>query len=139
MRFHLFRAAAAAALTFLPLSASAETAPSVSELRPKPAYVVVDQLIAQRSLLALDSTQVARLSKLKERLRVDKGRLKSIGSRGPKSVPAYVRVFPTSTEALRLALDVLTPEQRVVASHLLQAPEHRKNHADMKEENGTRG
>lgn len=133
------RAAATAALVLLPLSARAEVNPSVSESRPKPSYLVIDRLIAQQSLLSLDSTQVANLVKLKERLRADKGRLKRIGSRGPKSVPAYVRVFPTAKEALRLALDLLTPEQRVVATRLLQAPEHPKNHADVKEENGIRG
>jgi hypothetical protein len=48
-------------------------------------------------------------------------------------------VFYTSDEALRLALDLLTPNQRVVATRLLQAPERPKNHADIKEETGNRG
>ena len=139
MRIHFHHAAAAAALVLLPLSARAEVNPSVSESRPKPAYLVIDRLIAQRSLLSLDSTQVENLAKLKERLRTDKGRLRSVGGRGPKSVPVDVRVFPSSKEALRLALDLLTPEQRVVAIRLLQAPEHPKHHADIKEENGNRG
>lgn len=141
MRILFLCAAAAAALVLLPVSARAEINLRVSGSRPKPAYVVIDQLIAQRSLLALDSTQVAKLSKLKERLRADRGRLKRVtGSRVPgKSVPGYVRVFYTSDEALRLALDLLTPEQRVMATRLLQAPKRPKHHADIKEGNGSRG
>ena len=141
MRVHFLRAAAAAALVLLPPSARAAVTPSVSRPRPKPAYLVIDRLVAQRSLLSLDSTQVAKLTKLQERLRADRGRLKRVtGSRVPgKSVPGYVRVFPTSNEALRLALDLLTPEQRVVASRLLQASERPKNRADTREGNGSRG
>ncbi len=141
MRVHFLRAAATAALLLLPLPARAEITPSVSTSRPRPAYLVIDQLIAQESLLSLDSTQVAKLTNLAERLRADKGRLSRVtGSRVPgKAVPRYGRVFPTSSEALRLALDLLTPEQRIVASRLLQGPERPKNHADMKEGNDSRG
>lgn len=141
MRVHFLRAAALAALVILPLPARAEVTPSVSASRPKPAYLVIDQLIAQRSFLSLNSNQVAELTKLAGRLRADRGRLKRVtGSRVPgKAVPRYARVFPTPEHALRLALDLLTPGQRVVASRLLQASERPKSHADMKEGNGSRG
>ena len=139
MRILFRQAAAAAALILLPLSARAEVHRRVSESRPEPAYLVIDRLIAQRLLLSLDSTQVENLMKLRERLQADKGRLKNVGGRGPKSVTAYVRVFPTSKEALRLALDLLTPEQRVVATRLLQAPERPQHHAEAHDGNVIRG
>jgi len=138
MRILFRQAATAAALILLPLSARAEVHRSVSEWRPKPTYLVIGRLIAQRSLLSLDSTQVDNLMNLEDRLRADQGRLKRTSSPGPRSVPVYVRVFPTSKEALRLALDLLTPEQRVVATQLLQ-PEHPTNHAVVNQENGVRG
>lgn len=139
MRIPFLYALAAAALVLMPVSVRAENRPNVSDLRPKPTYAVIDQLIAQRSLLALDSSQLAQLSKLREHLRTDRGRLKNIGRRGPRSVARYVRVFPTSKEALRLAFELLTPEQRTVASRLLQAKEHPEHHADTNQANGVRG
>jgi len=141
MRILFLCAATVAALVLHPPSTRAQTNSMVSESRPKPAYVVIDQLIAQGALLALDSTQVAKLSKLKERLRADRGRLKRLaGSRVPgKSVPRYVRVFYTSDQALRLALDVLTQDQPVLATRLLHAPGPPKNQADTKPGCGTHG
>lgn len=141
MRIRFLGAAAIAALVVLPLSARAEINPTVSGSRPKPTYIAIDQLIAQRTLLALDSTQVASLSKLKERLRADRGQLKRVpGSRVPgKSAPRYVRVYYTSDQALRSALDVLTPDQRVLATRLLHTPEYPKNQADIKRRTGSRG
>lgn len=119
-----FRAALAAAAILLPLRAAAAIAPGAEAPLPIPAYVVVNRILAERERLSLGSQQVAELSKLAERLHTDRGRLKLVGLDGVpgKSVPRYTRVFPTSDEALRQALDLLTPEQRSEAARLLQAP-----------------
>lgn len=121
MHAHRFRAALAAAAILLPMPAGANIAPGARALLPTPAYVVVDRILIERERLSLGSRQVAELTKLAERLRADRGRLKLVGLEGVpgKSVPRYTRVFPTSDEALRRALDLLTPEQRSEAARLL--------------------
>jgi hypothetical protein len=118
-----FRAALAAAAILLPLRAAAAIPPSAEAPLPNPAYVIVDRILAERERLSLGGRQIEELAKLAERLRSDRGRLKLVGLDGVpgKSVPRYTRVFPTSDEALRHALDLLTPEQRSEATRLLQA------------------
>lgn len=121
-----FRAALATAAILLPLRAAGAIPSGAEAPLPTPAYVVVDRILAEREHLSLDSLQVVQLTKLAERLRADRGRIKLVRRDGPpgKSVSRYtrVRVFPTSDEALRQALDLLTPEQRSEAARLLQAP-----------------
>jgi len=97
MRILFLCAATVAALVLHPPSTRAQTNSMVSESRPKPAYVVIDQLIAQGA------------------------------------------VFYTSDQALRLALDVLTQDQPVLATRLLHAPGPPKNQADTKPGCGTHG
>lgn len=123
MHTHRFRAALAAAAILLPLRAAAEIASGNEAPLPTPAYVVVDRILAERGRLSLGRQQVAKLAQLAERLRADGGRLKLVGLDGVpgKSVPRYIRVFPTSDGALRQALDLLTPEQRGEAARFLQA------------------
>ncbi len=123
MYTHRFRAALAAAAILLPLHAAAAFTPSVEAPLPAPAYVLVDRILAERERLSLGSRQIAELAVLAERLRADRGRLKLVGLDGVpgKSVPRYTLVFPTADEALRQALDLLTPEQRREATLLLQA------------------
>ncbi len=120
MTTRLFRAALAAAAILLPLQAHAENGPAQASL-PAPAYGVVDRLLADRQRLALDSLQVVELTRLGERLRAHRGRLELVGfNRVPgKSVPRYIRVYPSAEEALRSALDLLTPDQRAQAVRLL--------------------
>lgn len=120
-----FRAALAAAAILVPLRAAAPIQSGAEAPLPTPAYVVVDRILAEREHLSLDSLQVVQLTKLAERLRADRGRIKLVRRDGApgKSVSRYtrVRVFPTSDEALRQALDLLTPPQRSEAARLLRA------------------
>jgi hypothetical protein len=125
MHTHRFRAALAAVAILLPLRATAAIPPGAEAPLPTPAYVVVDRILAEYEHLSLDSLQVVQLTRLAERLRADRGRIKLVRRNGVpgKAVPRYtrVRVFPTSDEALRHALDLLTPEQRSEAARLLRA------------------
>jgi hypothetical protein len=141
MHTHRFRAALAAAAILLPLRAEAEVAARVPGPPPTPAYVVVELLLAEREPLSLSGSQVAELTRLAERLRADHGRPKLVGLDRilGKSVPRYTRVFPTAEEALRSALDLLTPEQRAEAARLLQGPERRRTSAERREGDGNRG
>ena len=125
MYTYRFRATLAAAVILLPLRAAAEIAPGAEAPLPTPAYAVVDRILAEREHLSLDSMQVVELNRLAERLRADRGRLKLVRRDGApgKSAPRYtrVRVFPTSDEALRRALDLLTPDQRSEVARLFGA------------------
>lgn len=125
MYTYRFRAALAAAVILLPLGAAAQIAPGTEAPLPTPAYAVVDRILAERECLSLDSLQVVELTQLADRLRADRGRLKLVRRHGApgKSTSRYtrVRVFPTSDEALRRALDLLTPDQRSDVARLFGA------------------
>jgi hypothetical protein len=102
--------------------------------------MVVQRLLSVREPLSLSGSQVAELTRLAERLSADHGRPKLVWlDRVPgKPVPRYTRVFPTADQALRAALDLLSPEQRAEAARLLQEPERRRTSAERREGDGNR-
>ncbi|MBA3318523.1 MAG: hypothetical protein H0T50_10590 [Gemmatimonadales bacterium] len=119
----LTRAAVLATLIITQLPGTEVAAQSGPPARSLPAHAVVERLVEHRQDLALDSLQVTRLTQLAHRLRTNPGRLRITShSRVPgKASPRVEREPISPREALRRALRVLTPEQRVAAARLVQS------------------
>ena len=119
MHTHMLRAALAATVVLLPVKGEAQA--SAQRERVVVAQTVVDTFLSHRQELSLTSGQVDSLTALAVRIREDRGRLQIAGfDRVPgKSVPRFARVYPVRREARRMALRLLTPDQRVEADKLL--------------------
>jgi len=98
---------------------AAQTLPA----RPKtaPAATVIERILAGRDLLELNGDQVARLTRLAERLRNERGRpvVTRLNRVPGKSVPRITRTRTTAAEAFRQASVLLNAEQQVKANRLL--------------------
>lgn len=117
----LTRAAILATLIFPQLPGNAAAAQSGLPGRPVRAYAVVERLVDHRNELALDSSQVVRLTDLAQRLRANPGRLRITGHSAPgKAGPRVERKRISRAEGLRKALRELSPEQRVIAVRLIE-------------------
>lgn len=122
MRPWLTRAAILATLILPQLPGSGAAAQGGPAARPVRAYAVVQRLVDHREELALDSNQVAKLTQLAQRLRTNPGRLRITGHRAPgKASPRVEREPIPRQEALRRALRVLTPEQRIIAVRVIES------------------
>lgn len=118
----LTRAAILATLILPQLSGNAAAAQSGHPARPLRAHAVVQRLVDHREELALDSSQVVKLTQLAQRLRTNPGRPRITGHGAPgKPSPRVERKLISREEALRRALRVLTPEQRVIAVRLVES------------------
>ena len=95
-----------------------------AHLKSAPAAAIIGRILAGREQLDLKADQVARLSRLEEQLRRDRGRSVLAGlNRVPgKSVPRIKRRRTTATEALRQASALLTVEQQAKVTRLLETP-----------------
>ena len=121
MRPWLTRAAILATLILPQLPGNAAAAQG-GPIRPVRASAVVARLVHRRVELALDSGQVVKLTQLAERLRANPWRLRITGHRAPgKASPRVERKPISREEAVRSALRVLTPEQRVIAVRLVES------------------
>lgn len=121
MRPWLIRAAILATLIIPHPPGNAAAAQGGPPARPVRAHAVVEQLVAHREELALDSKQVGRLTQLAQRLRANPGQLRITGHGAPgKASPRVERKPIPRQEALRRALRVLTPEQRIIAARVIE-------------------
>lgn len=98
---------------------AAQTLPA--HLKTAPAATVIERILAGRDLLELNGDQVARLTRLVEQLRHERGRPAVTGlDRVPgKSVPRIARTGTTAAEAFRQASALFNAEQQVKATRLL--------------------
>ena len=101
---------------------AARTLPA--HLRAAPASTVVERILAGRDQLGLNADQVERLTQLEAQLRHDRDHPVVTGlDRVPgKSVPRIERRKTTASEAFRRVSAVLTAEQQINATRLLQTP-----------------
>ncbi len=125
----LTRAAALATLILPGFAGTVAADEGNRAANPPRGHLVVEQLLDHREQLALDSTQTAELTRLAQRLRAASGRLRITGHRAPGKAGPRVERRPISPrEALRRALRVLTPEQRVIATRLIRLTSADKAH-----------
>lgn len=114
--------AAVLATLILPQLPGSAAADEDGPPRPARAYAVVQRLVHHREQLALGSNQVAKLTQLAQRLLTNPGRLTITGNRAPgKASPRVERKLISRHEALRKALRVLTPEQRIMAARVIES------------------
>lgn len=113
----------AATMLLNPARSHAQTAQNVSP--SDDAYLVVNRILVNRGRLALTEAQVSNLTALADQLRHDPGHLQVTGfDRVPgKWVPQVERVRPKIGDARRLAFHDLTPEQRRIATTILDRSE----------------
>ncbi len=117
MRPWLTRAAILATLVIPLLAGSPAAAQRGSIPRPEPAYALVERLLEHREELALDTSQIAKLTQLAQQLQTHPSRLRITGQGAPgKASPRVGRKPISRQEALRRAVSVLTPEQRIMAA-----------------------
>ncbi len=118
----MLRVAFATLVVLLPVRLEAQASARAELPRTEGAQTVVGQLLSHRQELSLTSGQVDSLTTLATRIRGDRGRLQITGfDRVPgKSVPRLGRVYPVRREARRMALRLLTPDQRAEADRFLQ-------------------
>jgi hypothetical protein len=130
MRSRLIRVAFAATLALPLLTHSAAARSDTGQDRPTRPHLAVESVLRHREHLALDSVQLSRLSELARRLEASPVRLRMTGSdRVPgKAAPRVERTRITSREALKRALRLLTPAQRIEAARLIASDSADRTH-----------